>query len=166
MSLLASLVGNIASEGERLESFLGNDSPSLCETTGWKYDEELLPREAWEASQSLLSDCQQLIALLMPKKLKLMYESISNNAAVALGVACDLKVAEKIAENGGEIKLSELAKVCETNHHKLGKVPHRPQQCWVLTLLVQGVPCESSPTVIFSPRLLQKYSETTATVQN
>lgn len=121
MSLLASLLGNIASEGRSLEAFLGDDNPSLYETDAWKYDEELLPRKAWEASQALMADCQQLMALLMPRKLKLMYESISNNAAVALDVACDLKVADKIAENGGEITLTQLAKVCDTNEHKLGK---------------------------------------------
>ena len=121
MSLLSSLLSNIAVQGKTLEDFLDKDSPSLYETAAWKYDEELLPREAWEASQMLLADCQQLIALLMPRKLKLMYESISNNAAVALDVACDLKVADKIAENGGEITLAQLARDCGTSAHKLGK---------------------------------------------
>ncbi|KAK4944640.1 hypothetical protein LTR10_016074 [Elasticomyces elasticus] len=120
MSLLASLLEDITVQGRKVEDFLGNDSPSLYETGAWKYDDELLPREAWEASQMLMADCQQLIALLMPRKLKLMYESISNNAAVALEVACDLKVADKIAENGGEITLAQLAKACDTNEHKLG----------------------------------------------
>ncbi|KAK5258995.1 hypothetical protein LTR40_006800 [Exophiala xenobiotica] len=121
MSLLSSLLSNIAVQGKNLEDFLEKDSPSLYETAAWKYDEELLPREAWEASQMLLADCQQLIALLMPRKLKLMYESISNNAAVALDVACDLKVADKIAENGGEMTLAQLARDCSTSEHKLGK---------------------------------------------
>ncbi|KIW53414.1 hypothetical protein PV05_08989 [Exophiala xenobiotica] len=120
MSLLSSLLSNIAVQGKNLEDFLDKDSPSLYETAAWKYDEELLPREAWEASQMLLADCQQLIALLMPRKLKLMYESISNNAAVALDVACDLKVADKIAGNGGEITLAQLARDCGTSEHKLG----------------------------------------------
>ncbi|OQV09306.1 hypothetical protein CLAIMM_13440 [Cladophialophora immunda] len=120
MSLLASLLGNISSQGRKLEEFLGNDSPSLFETAGWKYDDQLLPRDAWEACQEMILDCQQLIALLMPRKLKLMYESISNNAAVALEVACDLKIADQIADNGGEITLSQLAKVCQTDEHKLG----------------------------------------------
>ncbi|EXJ68174.1 uncharacterized protein A1O5_08789 [Cladophialophora psammophila CBS 110553] len=117
---LANLLRNIAYQGEKLENFLGNDTPSLFETAAWKYDDELLPREAWEASQMLMADCQQLIALLIPRKLKLMYESISNNAAVALEVACDLKIADKIAENGGEMTLTQLARACETNEHKLG----------------------------------------------
>jgi hypothetical protein len=121
MSLLSSLLSNIAVQGKNVENFLGKDSPSLYETAAWKYDEELLPREAWEASQMLLADCQQLVALLMPRKLKLMYESISNNAAVALDVACDLKVADKIAENGGEMTLAQLARDCSTSEHKLGK---------------------------------------------
>lgn len=121
MFLLSSLLSSIATQGQSLEKFLGEDSPSLHETGAWKYDEELLPREAWEASQTLIADSQQLIALLMPRKLKLMYESISNNAAVALDVACDLKIADRIAEKGGEITLAQLAEACETNEHKLGK---------------------------------------------
>lgn len=131
MSLLASLLRDIAVQGQKVEGFLGADSPSLYETDAWKYDDELLPREAWEASQMLMADCQQLIALLMPRKLKLMYESISNNAAVALEVACDLKIADKIAENGGEITLAQLAQACDTNAHKLGKdISHHVSRCF------------------------------------
>lgn len=121
MSLLASLLNDIAAQGKRLEEFLVDDPPSLYEPDPWKYDEELLPREPWEACQALLADCEQLISLLMPTKLKLMYESISNNAAVALNVACDLKIADKIAEHRGERTLADLAKDCQTDQHKLGK---------------------------------------------
>ncbi|KAK6369506.1 hypothetical protein LTS17_009412 [Exophiala oligosperma] len=119
MSLLASLLNDIAAQGKRLEEFLVDDPPSLYEPDPWKYDEELLPREPWEACQALLADCEQLISLLMPTKLKLMYESISNNAAVALNVACDLKIADKIAEHRGERTLADLAKDCQTDQHKL-----------------------------------------------
>ena len=121
MSLLSSLLEDIAGQGKNLERLLGRDSPSLYQTDAWRYDEDLLPREAWEASQNLLADCQQIIALLTPRKLKLMYESISNNAAIALEVACDFKIADKIVDNGGEISLSELARLCGTNEHKLGR---------------------------------------------
>lgn len=134
MSLLASLLNNITLQGKKVEDSLGKDTPSLYDTAAWKYDDELLPRETWEASQSLIADCQQLIALLMPRKLKLMYESISNNAALALEVACDLKVADKIAENGGEIHLTQLAKICETDEHKLGTASHSLPCCFLLTL--------------------------------
>ena len=121
MSLLSSLLSNIAAQGEQLRTFLGPETPSLYETAAWKYDDELLPRHAWEASQALIQDCEQLVALLMPRKLKLMYESISNNGAVALGVVCDFSIADKIEENGGQITAAELAAGCKTSEHKLGK---------------------------------------------
>ncbi len=120
MSLLSNLLESIATEGSKLNNFLGNDQPHLFDTKPWRYDEELLPRDAWEASQSLLADCEQLIALLTPKKLKVMYECISNNAAVALEVAADLSIADKIIENGGEATLNQLAKAAKTDAHKLG----------------------------------------------
>jgi hypothetical protein len=121
MTLLASLLANISAQGQKLEQSLGNDTPSLYRTNAWRFDEELLPREAWETSQNLMAHCQQLIALLMPRKLKLMYESISNNAAIALEVACDLQIADKIVDSGGEVTLTKLAGLCQTNEHKLGK---------------------------------------------
>lgn len=122
MSLFENLVQNIAAESSKLKTLFGRDTPHLFDTRQWKYDEELLPRDAWEASQSLITDCEQLIAMLTPTKLKLMHESIANNITVSLEIAADLSIADKIIENGGEASLSHLAKVCDTDEQKLGKL--------------------------------------------
>ncbi|KAK5211518.1 hypothetical protein LTR41_002979 [Exophiala xenobiotica] len=123
MSLLHNLLVNIAEQGGILEGVLGDDTGHLFEPTPWKtYDQELPPRGAWEASQKIVADCEALIALLTPTKIKLVTECIANNSTVALGVAADFKVADKIIENGGEVSLGRLAELCDTDEHKLGSV--------------------------------------------
>lgn len=121
MALLQNLLEDIASQGRIVQQTLGNDAGHLFEPKPWKtYDQELPPRQAWEASQKIIADCEELIALLTPTKVKLVTECISNNSTVGLGVAADLKVADKIIENGGEATLAQLARACKTDEHKLG----------------------------------------------
>lgn len=121
MSLLDSLLKSIASQGTALKKALGTDTGHLFEPTPWKtYDEELPSGPAWGASQKLIADCQELIALLTPTKIKLVTECVGNNSTIGLGVAADFKIADKIIENGGEASLDYLTKACNTDEHKLG----------------------------------------------
>ena len=125
MSLLQNLVQDISSLGTKLHQRLGDDTGHLYEAKPWKtYDQELPDRESWELSQSLIADCEELIALLTPTKVKLVTECVANNSTVGLGVAADFHIADKIIENGGEASLSHLARVCKTDEHKLGCVMH------------------------------------------
>lgn len=125
MSLLANLLQDIATQGKRLEETLGNDTGHLFEPRPWTlYDEKLPPRPAWDASQKIIADCEQLIALLTPTKIKLVTECVANNSTIGLGVTADFKIADRIIENGGEASLSHLARVCKTDEHKLGSVLH------------------------------------------
>ena len=121
MTLLTNLLKDIAAQGSILEHELKNDTPHLFEPKPWKtYDIELPPRAAWEASQKIIADCQELIALLTPTKIKLLTEGTINYVTVGMGVACDLRIADKIIDNGGEATLKHLAQVCNTDEHKLG----------------------------------------------
>lgn len=122
MTLLQNLLDDIASQGRILQESLGADVGHLFEPKPWKtYDEELPPRQAWEASQKIIADCEELIALLTPTKVKLVTECVSNNSTIGLGVAADLRIADKIIENGGEATLAHLARSCNTDEHKLGR---------------------------------------------
>jgi hypothetical protein len=58
---------------------------------------------------------------LTPTKVKLVTECVANNSTVGLGVAADFQIADKIIQNGGEATLGHLAKVCNTDEHKLGE---------------------------------------------
>ena len=78
----------------------------------------------WSASQKLIADCEELIALLTPTKIKLVTECVANNSTMGLGVAADFRIADRIIENGGEASLLHLARVCQTDEHKLGCVMH------------------------------------------
>jgi hypothetical protein len=121
MALLQNLLEDITSQGRILQATLGNDTGHLFEPKPWKtYDEDLPPRTVWEASQKIIADCEELIALLTPTKVKLVTECVANNSTVGLGVAADLKIADKIIENGGEATLAHLARICSTDEHKLG----------------------------------------------
>jgi hypothetical protein len=121
MSILTNLLEDIAAQGVTLEKALKGDTPHLFEPKPWPtYDVDLPPREAWQASQKIIADCQELIALLTPTKIKLLTEGTINYVTVGMGVACDFGIADKIIENGGEATLQHLAKVCNTDEHKLG----------------------------------------------
>ncbi|KAI1611801.1 S-adenosyl-L-methionine-dependent methyltransferase [Exophiala viscosa] len=125
MSLLQNLVQDISSLGTKLYQRLGDDTGHLYEAKPWKtYDHELPDRESWQLSQQLIADCEELIALLTPTKIKLVTECVANNSTVGLGVAADFRIADKIIENGGEASLSHLARKCKTDEHKLGCVMH------------------------------------------
>lgn len=133
MSLLANLLKDIAAQGSILEHELQGDTPHLFDPKPWQtYDTSLPPRVAWEASQNLIANCQELISLLTPTKIKLLTEGTINYVTVGMGVACDLRIADKIIENGGEASLAHLAKVCSTDEHKLGN-NHYPQLDYELT---------------------------------
>lgn len=121
MTLLQNLLEDIAFQGRVVQQTLGKDTGHLFDPMPWKmYDQELPPRGAWEASQKIIADCEELIALLTPTKIKLVTECVANNSTVGLGVAADLKIADKIIENGGEATLAHLADTCCTDEHKLG----------------------------------------------
>jgi len=121
MSLLHRLLQDITLLGSRLEKSLGDDTGHLFEPKPWKtYDEGLPKRDAWELSQKLIANCEELVALLTPTKVKLVTECVANNGTVGLGVAADFRIADKIIENGGQATLSHLAKACNTDEHKLG----------------------------------------------
>jgi len=121
MSLLTNLLQDIAKQGSILEKELKGETPNLFEPKPWKtYDVELPPRAAWDASQKLIADCSELADLLTPTKIKLLSDTTINWVTVAMGVACDMGIADKIIENGGEATLQHLAKVCNTDEHKLG----------------------------------------------
>ncbi|OIW35198.1 S-adenosyl-L-methionine-dependent methyltransferase [Coniochaeta ligniaria NRRL 30616] len=125
MTLLQNLLDDIAVQGRLVQETLVSDTGHLFEPRPWKtYDQELPPRRAWEASQKIIADCEELIALLTPTKVKLVTECTANNSTVGLGVAADLKIADKIIENGGEATLAQLARACNTDEHKLGSVMH------------------------------------------
>ena len=122
MSLLQNLVEEISSLGTKLQRQLGDDAGHLFEPKPWKtYDEGLPDRGSWELSQKIIADCEELIALLTPTKIKLVTECVANNSTVGLGVAADFRIADKIIENGGEASLAHLARVCHTDEHKLGE---------------------------------------------
>jgi hypothetical protein len=122
MSLLTNLLQDIARQGSILEKELKGEAPNLFEPKPWKtYDVELPPRAAWDASQKIIADCTELADLLTPTKIKLLTDTTINWVTVAMGVACDLGIADRIIENGGEATLQHLAKVCNTDEHKLGK---------------------------------------------
>ena len=124
MSLLHNLIRDISSHGTSLEKSLGDDTGHLYEPKPWKtYDEALPDRHSWELSQKLIANCEELIALLTPTKIKLVTECVANNSTVGLGVAAEFRVADKIIENGGEASLQHLAEVCNTDEHKLGMLP-------------------------------------------
>jgi hypothetical protein len=121
MSLLENLLGSIATQGASLTKALGSDQGHLFEPKPWNtYDNELPSRPAWEASQKIIADCEALIALLTPTKIKLVTECVANNSTIGLGVAAHFKIADKIIENGGEASLCHLAATCQTDEHKLG----------------------------------------------
>lgn len=127
MPLLQNLIDEISTQGRALQEALGEDTGHLFDPKPWKtYDEELPPRQAWELSQKLIANCEQLVALLTPTKVKLVTECVANNSTIGLGVAADFKIADKIIENGGEATLSHLARVCKTDEHKLGPSFHSP----------------------------------------
>jgi hypothetical protein len=127
MSILTNLLKDIARQGAILESELGDDTPHLFEPKPWKsYDIDLPPPKAWKASQSLIANCAELISLLTPTKIKLLTEGTINYVTVGMGVACDLRIADKIIENGGEATLQHLAKVCDVDEHKLGMSSLKP----------------------------------------
>jgi hypothetical protein len=95
MTLLTNLLKDIAAQGSILEHELKNDVPHLFEPKPWKtYDIELPPRAAWEASQKIIADCQELIALLTPTKIKVLTEGTINYVTL---VIC-----------GSQIKLSTM----------------------------------------------------------
>lgn len=121
MSLLRNLLKDISLQGEKLEKAQGDDTGHLFDPKPWKtYDEELPPREAWLSSQKLIADCEALVALLTPTKIKLVTECVANNSTIGLGVAADFRIADRIIENGGEASLAHLARVCGIDEHKLG----------------------------------------------
>lgn len=125
MSLLQNLLNSVTKQGAILQDVLGEDLGHLFEPEPWRtYDQGLPPRPAWEASQKIIADCEALIALLTPTKIKLVTECVSNNSTVGLGVAAEFKIADKIIENGGEASLEHLARSCNTDEHKLGSVMH------------------------------------------
>ena len=122
MSLLSNLLKDIAIQGAALKEALGDDTGHLFDTDPWvTYDEALPPRPAWEASQKIIANCEELIALLTPTKIKLLTECVGNNSTVGLGVAAEFRIADKIIENKGEATLEHLARVCNTDAHKLGR---------------------------------------------
>lgn len=141
MTLLQNLLEDIASQGRVVQETLGDDVGHLFEPKSWKtYDEELPPRRAWQASQKIIADCEELIALLTPTKIKLVTECVSNNTTIGLGVAADLKIADKIIENGGEATLAHLARVCSTDEHKLGWSSDAPFDGNALLVLTHTTP--------------------------
>lgn len=134
MSLLQNLVEDIASLGTQLYQRLGDDTGHLYEPKPWKtWDQELPDRKSWELTQKVVADCEELISLLTPTKIKLVTECVANNSTVGLGVAADLRVADKIIENGGHASLALLAQVCNTDEHKLGCVMHMLVQRHIFT---------------------------------
>ena len=140
MSLLQSLVQDISSLGTKLHQHLGDDTGHLYEPKPWKtYDQELPDRQAWDLTQKLIADCEELIALLTPTKIKLVTECVANNSTVGLGVAADFRIADKIIENGGEASLAHLARVCNTDEHKLGCVMEMLAQRHIFTEVAPGV---------------------------
>jgi hypothetical protein len=158
MSLLANLLHDISKNGSILEKELKTDKPNLFVPKPWhSYDVELPPRAAWEASQNIIADCGALISLLTPTKIKLLTECSYNWVTVALGVACDMQIADKIIEKGGEATLQHLAKVCNTDEHKLGK-------CFLYPTHIKAAPSEFLPIVNSLLKLRQMFSEIIGTV--
>lgn len=122
MSLLEGLLGNIAIEGGKLQEALGKDEGHLFDTQPWDaVDVTILPpTQVFQSVQSLIADCQQLIALVQPTKMKLLEDSLINAVTIALLIVAEFSITDKIIDAGGEASLTQLAEACGTNEEKLG----------------------------------------------
>ncbi|CAK7227435.1 hypothetical protein SCUCBS95973_006542 [Sporothrix curviconia] len=127
MSLLETILASVAANGGRLAAVLGDDVARLNNTvddTPFDSPDSPLgaPDEAWNLAQDIMTDCYQLISVLMPRRMQAMKFCFASSIEYGIGIAAHFKVADHIERRGGIATAADLAKDCGTDAAKLTNV--------------------------------------------
>ncbi|KIV90848.1 hypothetical protein PV10_05456 [Exophiala mesophila] len=123
MSLLQNLLSSISGKGDQVVSLLGDRLSQLDLEVSGPFDPPNRPDDdVCNLAQSLVTDCQQLISLLVPRRMQLLQIAFAGALPAAIAVVSHFKVADAIEELGGKATAGEIAEKVGTDTTKLSNV--------------------------------------------
>ncbi|EXJ66230.1 uncharacterized protein A1O5_10846 [Cladophialophora psammophila CBS 110553] len=123
MSLFQNLLDSINGKGGQMLNHLGDRAFYLNHAVEGPFDGLSRPGDdVCALAQSLVTDCQQLISLLVPRRMQLLQLAFAGALPAAVAVVSHFKVADTIEELGGEATAVEIAAKVDTDATKLANV--------------------------------------------
>ncbi|KAF9894563.1 hypothetical protein FE257_006448 [Aspergillus nanangensis] len=120
MSLLYNILARINSQGGQILSELGEKVNELNEADEGPFDGPNRPSDlVCNLAQRIVTDCQELISLLVPSHIQTLQYAFSGALPAALAVVAHFNVADTIESLGGHATATEIAQTVGTDAIKM-----------------------------------------------
>lgn len=132
MSLFQNLLDSINAKGSQIVAGLGNRTSELNNAAiDGPFDRRDRPDDdICNLAQSIVTDCEQLISLLVPSRIQLLQHAFAGALPAAMAVVAHFKVADVIEELNGRATVAEIAQMVDTDATKLGEFTKWYQLCF------------------------------------